>query len=116
MVRDLNVPVRIVPVPTIREPDGLAMSSRNQRLGSAERAIAPLLFRALSMAADEIRSGAGSSKAALSGPQALLGAEPRIRVEYFDVADPEEMQPVTVIAGPVIVMIAAGIGGVRLID
>jgi pantoate--beta-alanine ligase len=116
MVRDLNVPVRIHPVPTLREPDGLAMSSRNRRLPPEDRAVAPLLFRALSMAAEAIRDGVPSSEAALREARSLLASEPRIRVEYFDIADPEEMRPVATINGPVIVLIAAWLGDVRLID
>ena len=115
MVKDLNVPVTVVPVPTLREPDGLALSSRNQRLGVAEREIAPLLCRALLVAAEEIRLLSGV-ETALAKARAVLAAQPGIQVEYLEVADPDEMQPVAVIHGPVLVMIAAWLGGVRLID
>jgi pantoate--beta-alanine ligase len=106
MVRDLNVPVEIVPMPTVREPDGLALSSRNQRLTPEERKIAPMLYRALRIAAAE-----GVEKAIES-----LQSEPRIRLEYLEFVDPVDMQPVNGREPPVLIAIAAWIGSVRLID
>ena len=104
MVRDLNVPVEIVPVATVREPDGLAMSSRNQRLTAEERRIAPMLYQALKIAA---REGAEEARR-------FLAYEPRIRLEYLEIVDPLEMQPTT--GSPAVIAIAAWIGSVRLID
>jgi pantoate--beta-alanine ligase len=112
MVRDLNVPVVIVPVPTVREPDGLALSSRNQLLTPMERRIAPMLYRALEIAAREIRQGAGSVEKA----RAFLQSEPRIKLEYLEVVDPAGMRPVSGSGLPVLIAIAAWIGKVRLID
>ena len=106
MVRDLNVPVEIVPVQTVREPDGLALSSRNRRLTAEERKIAPMLYRALGIAAEE-----GAEKAV-----EFLQSEPRIRLEYLEVVDPVDMQPVSGEERPVVIAIAAWIGNVRLID
>jgi pantoate--beta-alanine ligase len=106
MVRDLNVPVEIVPVPTVREADGLALSSRNQRLTAEERKVAPMLYRALGIAAEE-----GVEKAV-----EFLQSEPRIRLEYLEVVDPVDMQPVSGEQRPVLIAIAAWIGKVRLID
>lgn len=106
MVRDLNVPVEIVPVPTVREADGLALSSRNQRLTPEQRKIAPMLYRALKIAASE-----GLEKAL-----EFLQSEPRIRLEYLEVVDPAGLQPVSGSELPVLIAIAACIGDVRLID
>jgi pantoate--beta-alanine ligase len=106
MVRDLNVPVEIVSVPTVREADGLALSSRNRRLNPEDRKIAPMLYRALRVAAAE-----GVEKAV-----EFLQAEPRIGLEYLEVVDPVDMQPVSGEERPVLIAVAAWIGKVRLID
>ena len=116
LVRDLNVPVEIVGVPTVREPDGLALSSRNQLLTAEERAIAPLLYRALSAAADRIAAGETDPEAVKQAAHALLAAEPSMRVEYLEIADDDEMQPVASIAGPVRIAAAVWLGSTRLID
>jgi pantoate--beta-alanine ligase len=116
MVADLNIPIAIVPVPTVREADGLALSSRNQRLSPAERRVAPLLYQALEAARERIASGCRDAAEVKEAGLALLRAEPQIRVEYFDVADAEEMQPVEQIAGPVRVAAAVWLGATRLID
>ncbi len=115
MVADLNVPVEIIGVPTVREPDGLAMSSRNQRLTSAGRAIAPLLYRALQLAASRIAEGVRDPATITREAVALL-ARPEIRVEYLEIVDPDSMHPVPLIQGPVRIALAARLGSVRLID
>ncbi len=116
MVVDLDMPLEIVPVPTVREPDGLAMSSRNRRLTAEERRAAPLLYRALLSARERIAAdGATAAEARASGLH-LLETNPSFRVEYFEVVDPATMAPVDRIAGPVIVAAAAWLGGTRLID
>jgi pantoate--beta-alanine ligase len=116
MVSDLNLPLTIVGVPIVREPDGLALSSRNKYLSPEERQAAPALNRALEAAAANIRAGekdvAKIQKAAL----AMLAPSPLIRVEYFEVVDPAELQPATIIRGPVRIAVAAWIGSTRLID
>jgi pantoate--beta-alanine ligase len=106
MVTDLNFPVMIVPVPTVREPDGLAMSSRNQRLTPEHRKVAPALYQALRLAET------GGRKAALD----LLASVPELRVEYFEVVDPATFQQVERITGTVRIVAAVWIGEVRLID
>ncbi len=114
MVADLNFPLAIVPVATVREADGLAISSRNQRLTPAERRVAPALYRGLRQAQDLIRSGCDSPAAVR---QAVLNAlVPEMRAEYVEVADPETMRPVERISGDVRVAAAVWLGGVRLID
>jgi len=106
MVADLNFPVTIVPVPTVREPDGLAMSSRNQRLTPEQRRIAPVLYQALCMV------GSQGQRAALE----LLAGVPEIRVEYLEIVDPATFQPVNEVAAGVRIVAAVWLGEVRLID
>jgi pantoate--beta-alanine ligase len=115
MVQDLNVPVDIVGVPTVREPDGLAMSSRNQRLSVDERRLAPVFYRALQSVADQIRGGTREPAVAKAAAFSLLG-RPEIRVEYLEIVDPPGMQPVERIDGPVLVAAAIWLGATRLID
>jgi pantoate--beta-alanine ligase len=115
MVRDLNVPVQIASVPTVREPDGLAMSSRNQHLTASERRIAPALYRTLQSAEKQIAGGADDPELVKQEAlEALRHAD--IRVEYLEVVDAQSMQPVERILGPVLIAAAIWIGGTRLID
>jgi pantoate--beta-alanine ligase len=116
MVSDLNLPVTIVGVPIVREPDGLALSSRNKYLNVEERKAAPVLHRALQEAAASIRAGEKDVAKIQNGAVAVLAASPLIRLEYFEIVDPTELQPVTVISGPVRIAVAAWIGTTRLID
>jgi pantoate--beta-alanine ligase len=116
MVEDLNLPVTVVGAPIVREPSGLAMSSRNQRLSAEDRAVAATLFRSLQFAGLLIGAGARDAGEVKSQALALLASEPRIRVEYFEIVDPEEMQPVGEIAGPVRIAAAIWVGSTRLID
>jgi len=116
MVADLDLPVSIIGVPTVREPDGLALSSRNQHLSAEERAVAPLLCRSLLAAEAAIASGERDPERAKQAALALLAPEPRIRVEYFEIVDPEELQPAVEIVGPVLVAAAVWLGATRLID
>ena len=116
MVKDLNVPVEIVGVLTVREPDGLALSSRNQLLSADERRIAPRLYQALRAAEQRIAAGETCSETAKRAALEVLAGEPRIRVEYLEVASDDEMQPVEHIAGPVRVAAAVWVGRTRLID
>lgn len=115
MVLDLNMPIRIVAVPTIREADGLAMSSRNARLNARERVTAVCLYQALTRAAALIHGGERDSRQILSEAGRLL-QNPGVHVEYFDLADPRTMKPVTDAETPVRVMGAIKIGSTRLID
>jgi pantoate--beta-alanine ligase len=116
MVLDLNVPVTVVPVATVREADGLALSSRNKHLTAAQREIAPVLSRALRGAVDSIARGelvvAGLREAAI----AMFEEWPEARVEYFEVCDPDTLQPVDRVEGPVLIAGAMWLGSTRLID
>ncbi len=111
MVRDLNLPVDVVGVPTVREPDGLARSSRNRYLSSTERAIAATIPHALDAAVDAGRAG---PQAALDAGRAVLGAVPEVALDYLVVTDPD-LGPAPEV-GDSRILIAAMVGGTRLID
>ena len=116
LVRDLDLPVRVKRGPTVREPDGLAMSSRNAYLNPEERAQAPALFQALRLAQAAARSGErdpGALRALVSGH--LAGA-PLARLEYVEVVDARTLEPLARVAGDVLVALACRIGPARLID
>ncbi len=116
MVRDLNLSLEIVPVPTVRESDGLAVSSRNQHLSPGERRVAPVLFQALSVAQKLIAGGTVNAAEAKASAMAVLAQEPSVRVEYVEVVDPDGMQPIEKIDRPVRVAAAIWLGSTRLID
>jgi len=116
MVDDFNLPLTVVSVPTFRESDGLAMSSRNVYLSGDERAAAPALYRALTVARERIASGETDAAAIKTAALKVLAAEPLVRVQYFEIVDPSEVQPVATIAGAVRIAAAIFIGKTRLID
>lgn len=116
LVRDLDLPVAIVGCPTLREPDGLAMSSRNARLGPAERAAAPMLYRALRQARAAWSAGERSGPALRQRMRGVLEAEPLARVDYASVADPATLDELDAVPGPALLSLAVWIGPVRLID
>jgi pantoate--beta-alanine ligase len=116
MTAGLNMPVLIVGVPTVRDSDGLALSSRNERLTREERLRAPLLFQALEATRREIENGTTDPARIRAAGFAVLAREPRIRVEYFEVVDAESMQPLASAAGRICVAGAIWLGSVRLID
>ncbi|QNO37651.1 pantoate--beta-alanine ligase [Protaetiibacter sp. SSC-01] len=114
MVRDLDMLVRIEPVDTVREPDGLAISSRNRYLSPEERAAAPALHRALEAAAS---AGDRGIDAVLAAAQSVLMGEELVTVDYLKVVDPRTFQPVPDdYRGPARALIAAQVGSTRLID
>jgi len=116
MVQDLNVPVELVEVPTLREADGLALSSRNAYLSTEERNVAPALYRALEAAANLISTGVTCAAEIKKDALRVFDAHPEIRVEYLEVANAGDMLPVEQITGPVRVAGAVWIGKTRLID
>jgi pantoate--beta-alanine ligase len=111
MVRDLDVPVEIIPCPTVREPDGLAMSSRNTRLTPEQRADAPRIRLALLAAA-----GLKSPAEIIASATAAINASPLARTDYLSLVDAETLQPVTSLDQPSILATAVFYGDVRLID
>ncbi len=116
MVEDLNVPVAIVPVATVREEDGLALSSRNKHLNPDQRRIAPVLSRALRRASDRITQGERCAKALRDEALKTIAEYPEARVEYFELTDPETLQPIEMVEGPVLIAAAMWLGSTRLID
>jgi pantoate--beta-alanine ligase len=115
MVADLNLAVRVESCPTVREPDGLAMSSRNALLSVAERRRARALPAALDAAKRLARAGERSAGALLEGARTAMepfGVEP----EYVALVDPATLEPVTELTGETLLALAARIGEVRLID
>jgi pantoate--beta-alanine ligase len=116
MVRDLDVPVKIVSHPTIREADGLAMSSRNVRLLPEHRADAPRIRRTLLAARDSFQSGERSAEAIANTARVPLSQSPFLKLDYLAVVDEETLQPVDTIQRPAVLAVAAFYGDVRLID
>jgi pantoate--beta-alanine ligase len=117
LVADLSFDLEIVTCPTIREADGLAMSSRNRRLDATARAAAPLLHQVLEAAAVQVRQGMPPAQVKAAA-DAALAAEPLLTPEYVEVADAETLQPLEAYAPgrAVVLCLAAHLGGVRLID
>jgi len=116
MVSDFNIPVRIVGVPTVREADGLALSSRNQRLDAEERALAPSLYRALHRVRGDIAAGIADVDELKRSGATEIPADHRLKLEYLEIVDPGEMQPVKQVQGPVVAAGALWVGNTRLID
>jgi pantoate--beta-alanine ligase len=116
MVADFNVPIEIVGVPTVREADGLALSSRNQRLQPGERRAATVLYKALKAASAQVAEGVRDAASVRQAAREVVEREPAVRLEYLEIVEPHEMQPVERIDGPVIAAGAIWVGGTRLID
>ena len=116
MVRDLSFPVEVVPCPTVREPDGLALSSRNSRLTPEQRDAAPCLFLALSEAAAAARAGERDTATLVAIMAREIGATPQARLDYAAVVDDETFEEIGTIERPARALVAAGFGEVRLID
>lgn len=116
MVRDLNMRVEIVPCPTIREPDGLAVSSRNVRLKPAQREQAPALYRALTAAQAAVAAGETDVAAIDSLIRTVLAQAPLGEVDYVEVVRADDLKPVTKMAGECLIALAVSFGDVRLID
>jgi pantoate--beta-alanine ligase len=116
MVRDLSFPVEVAVCPTVREPDGLAMSSRNRRLTPEQREAAGCLFLALSEAAELARAGEGDAAKLVAAMAREVGATSLARLDYAAVVDDETFDDVHQISGPARALVAARFGEVRLID
>jgi pantoate--beta-alanine ligase len=116
MVADLNIPVEIEVCPTVREPDGLAMSSRNAYLSAEERARATVLHRALRHAEALLRSGVRDAAALEGEMQQMIRAVPGAQLDYARVVDRDTLEDVQQISGPVLAVVAVRFGKTRLID
>lgn len=115
MARDLDIPITIVPCPTIREADGLALSSRNVRLSPAERAVAPELPSVLLETAERLARGSPVLPTLAEARAAILAAGYR-EVEYLELRDEADLRPMTSLDQPARLLVAAWLGGTRLID
>jgi pantoate--beta-alanine ligase len=115
LVRDLNMPVRVEVCPTVREPDGLAMSSRNARLQGNQREQAVSLSRALQRAVTLVADGEAEASAVEAAMRAQLESA-GVEIEYVQVVGPDTFAPITTIEGPALGLVAARVGGTRLID
>lgn len=115
LVRDLNIPIRIIGCPTIREEDGLAMSSRNVRLTAAEREIAPRLHEIMQAAAAGIRDGHSADTALMNAQAELLKAGFR-DIEYLELRTVDGLRPASDLSDPARMLVALWLGDVRLID
>jgi pantoate--beta-alanine ligase len=120
MVADLSMPVEVVACPTMRDDDGLAMSSRNAYLTAEQRAVAPVLHRALTAGVDLIESGAADAGSVRAAMRDIVGTEPLAELDYLEVADPDTLEPIGSLephAGrPVRLLGAVRLGSTRLID
>jgi pantoate--beta-alanine ligase len=116
MARDLALPTAVVALPTVREADGLAVSSRNVHLSTSERAAAPVLHRALLAARDRYAAGERSGDALRSAMREVLDGEPLAEAEYVSVADAGTLAELTTVDRPALLSLAVRIGDTRLID
>lgn len=116
MVSDLNMNLEIVAVPTLREPDGLAMSSRNTHLTPEERKAALVLWKALCLARGHWEKGQRDAASLRQDMTSLIEREPFASIDYVSIADPETLEELDVIDRPALVSLAVRIGGTRLID
>lgn len=116
MVQDLNFDIEIVVCPTVREEDGLAMSSRNVYLEGAERKAATALYRSLRAAREMLERGERRSSVLLEEMRRVLDQEPLVRPEYVEIVDCVDLKPVEKVEGEVLIALAARVGRARLID
>src|ERR1700686_47485 len=116
MVRDLTLPVEIVVCPIVREPDGLAMSSRNAYLTPQERKSARVLHRSLMELNNRFDRGERSAANLIAAGRQLLSQEAGVRLDYLEIVDPSTLDPVTQLDKPTLVAVAAFVGNTRLID
>ena len=116
MVRDLNIDVKINVMPIAREPDGLAMSSRNIYLSGQERKDAVVLYNALALAKKMIKNGARAPHEIISAMRSLITKKNSAKIEYIKIVDPQTLRPVKDIRGAVLIALAVYIGKTRLID
>jgi len=116
MTVDLNVPLRIVVCPIIREPDGLALSSRNGYLDADQRRQAPILFHTLQDAQQRVLAGERRTAVVVKAMQARIEATPGAQLDYAAIVDAESLQPVAHLQGRVLIALAVRFGKTRLID
>jgi pantoate--beta-alanine ligase len=116
MAQDLHMPVKVVPVATVREADGLAMSSRNAYLSAAERQAAPALYKGLLAAQARAAKGEKNAAALLAEARTIIEKEPLFKIEYLELRQADTLETIESITGPAVLAVAARIGQARLID
>jgi pantoate--beta-alanine ligase len=116
MVRDLNFPVEIAACPIVREPDGLAMSSRNTYLDTQQRKQALILQRSLMQVKQMAGAGERDALRLVAAAKAVFAGEPAVRLDYFEIVDPDTLDAVSDVAKGALVAVAAFVGATRLID
>jgi len=116
MVRDLNMPVAIEACPIVREPDGLALSSRNAYLSPQQRQDALVLFRSLLRVRELFADGERNPAILIKAAKNVLSGSSAVRLDYFEIVDPDELTPLALINQPALVAVAAFVGNTRLID
>lgn len=116
LVKDMNLDIEIAGGPIVREPDGLAMSSRNSYLSPAQRKSALCLYRGLQRARDIIDSGVVESIRVIEEVVQLIEAQPETRIDYVSICDPETLEDIDIIDKPVLMALAVHVGTTRLID
>jgi pantoate--beta-alanine ligase len=116
MVEDLNFPVEIVACPIVREADGVAMSSRNTYLNREERSRALVLQRSLQEARQQFNAGERIAAKLIAAAKEVIAREPQVTLDYFEIVDPDTLDPVERISQKMLVAVAAYVGSTRLID
>jgi pantoate--beta-alanine ligase len=116
MVCDLNMPVKIVVGPIVRETDGLAMSSRNVYLDAQQRTQALVLSRSLRRVEEVFQVGERDTGTLVAAGQRVVAQEPQVRLDYFALVEPDSLEPVDEVRGEALVAVAAYVGATRLID
>jgi pantoate--beta-alanine ligase len=116
MVRDLNFDLELVICPTVREPDGLALSSRNRYLSASERRQALVLSHALNMVAATYNAGQNHVAPLLESGRSVMATEPNVSIDYLEIVDPDTLLPLTEARPGALVAVAAYVGATRLID
>ena len=116
MAADLDLPVEVVACPLVREPDGLALSSRNAYLSADDRRAAPVLFRALHAAADAVVAGERDPLRLTARVREIVATEPKVELEYVEARDAASIAPIERVEGQVLLALAARLGVTRLID
>jgi pantoate--beta-alanine ligase len=116
MVKGLDLDVEVAVLPTMREPGGLAMSSRNSYLDSEQRTKAACLFRALTSAEELVRSGVREPEKVKQRMRTIIAQEKGVEIDYAEVVDPDDLSPLATITDRTVLLVAARIGSTRLID
>ena len=116
LVRDLNFPVEIAVCPIVREADGLAMSSRNAYLNPEDRQRGLVLQRSLREVANQFHAGETRAPRLIAAAREIIAQEPQVRLDYFEIVDPDTLEPIEQASQPALVAVAAYVGTTRLID